>query len=137
MLGHLGHCQAGLSTQPVLVSQYKTLPREKDVFTTNMHRVRTFVTSPLPLRLFHRNCLEAKHHVARVGRCPRTFATQAALEPFLNGSSSVYVEEMYLEWQKNPNNVHKVRPWLCEYSNSIPVLLSLTKFNEIFLMNLA
>ncbi|KAL5017841.1 hypothetical protein ScPMuIL_003563 [Solemya velum] len=71
-----------------------------------MHRVRTFVTSPLPLRLFHRNCLEVKH-VGKVGRYPRTFATQAALEPFLNGSSSVYVEEMYLEWQKNPSNVHK------------------------------
>lgn len=33
---------------------------------------------------------------------------KAAQEPFLNGSSSVYVEEMYRSWQKDPNSVHKV-----------------------------
>ncbi|KAL3877350.1 hypothetical protein ACJMK2_035073 [Sinanodonta woodiana] len=45
--------------------------------------------------------------VRRDGKAMRTFATQAAAEPFLNGSSSVYVEEMYLAWQKNPSSVHK------------------------------
>lgn len=38
----------------------------------------------------------------------RNYATQAAAEPFLSGSSSVYVEEMYSAWQKDPNCVHKV-----------------------------
>lgn len=33
---------------------------------------------------------------------------KAAQEPFLNGSSSVYVEEMYKSWEKDPNSVHKV-----------------------------
>ncbi|KAK7112604.1 2-oxoglutarate dehydrogenase complex component E1-like isoform X1 [Littorina saxatilis] len=42
------------------------------------------------------------------GRGPlRAFATQAAAEPFLSGSSSTYVEEMYLAWQRDPNSVHK------------------------------
>jgi len=31
----------------------------------------------------------------------------AAAEPFLNGSSSTYVEEMYESWQHDPNSVHK------------------------------
>lgn len=38
----------------------------------------------------------------------RTYAARAAKEPFLNGSSSVYVEEMYRSWVKDPSSVHKV-----------------------------
>lgn len=32
----------------------------------------------------------------------------AAAEPFLNGSSSIYIEEMYNAWQQDPSLVHKV-----------------------------
>lgn len=32
----------------------------------------------------------------------------AAAEPFLNGSSSVYVEEMYNSWIQDPKSVHAV-----------------------------
>lgn len=39
----------------------------------------------------------------------RQYMAKAAQEPFLNGSSSVYVEEMYKSWQQDPNSVHKVR----------------------------
>lgn len=38
----------------------------------------------------------------------RTYMTKTAHEPFLNGSSSVYVEEMYKAWLKDPESVHKV-----------------------------
>lgn len=31
-----------------------------------------------------------------------------AQEPFLNGSSSNYVEEMYLSWKEDPKSVHRV-----------------------------
>ncbi|XP_067937510.1 2-oxoglutarate dehydrogenase complex component E1-like [Watersipora subatra] len=31
----------------------------------------------------------------------------ASAEPFLNGSSSVYIEEMYDAWQQDPSSVHK------------------------------
>ncbi|ESO88984.1 hypothetical protein LOTGIDRAFT_209898, partial [Lottia gigantea] len=34
-------------------------------------------------------------------------ASLAAAEPFLSGTSSIYVEEMYSQWQKDPTSVHK------------------------------
>ncbi|GFS65743.1 2-oxoglutarate dehydrogenase, mitochondrial [Trichonephila inaurata madagascariensis] len=37
----------------------------------------------------------------------RTYITKTSKEPFLNGSSSTYVEEMYKAWLKNPESVHK------------------------------
>jgi len=37
----------------------------------------------------------------------RFYAAQVSAEPFLNGSSSTYVEEMYLAWQDDPSSVHK------------------------------
>ncbi|XP_074102450.1 oxoglutarate dehydrogenase Nc73EF isoform X5 [Cotesia typhae] len=36
----------------------------------------------------------------------RRFASKVATEPFLNGSSSSYVEEMYNAWLQDPNSVH-------------------------------
>lgn len=39
----------------------------------------------------------------------RQYIAKAAQEPFLNGSSSIYVEEMYKSWSQDPNSVHKVR----------------------------
>jgi hypothetical protein len=37
----------------------------------------------------------------------KNYSTGAA-EPFLNGSNSVYVEEMYNAWLQNPESVHAV-----------------------------
>ncbi|XP_066904254.1 2-oxoglutarate dehydrogenase complex component E1 isoform X3 [Halyomorpha halys] len=39
---------------------------------------------------------------------PRQYATASAVkeEPFLNGSSSNYIEDMYAAWQRDPNSVH-------------------------------
>ena len=49
----------------------------------------------------------------------RPIASQASAEPFLNGSSSIYVEEMYLAWQKDAASVHKVIfmvfKYICHY----------------------
>ena len=36
------------------------------------------------------------------------FSAPVAAEPFINGSSSTYVEEMYIAWQEDPKSVHKV-----------------------------
>lgn len=36
-----------------------------------------------------------------------SYATSASAEPFLNGSSSIYVEEMYNSWLEDPKSVHK------------------------------
>ncbi|KAK2146707.1 hypothetical protein NP493_3597g00002 [Ridgeia piscesae] len=38
----------------------------------------------------------------------RHYGSPAAAEPFLSGSSGVYVEEMYNSWLQNPASVHKV-----------------------------
>uniref|UniRef100_H3CJZ9 2-oxoglutarate dehydrogenase complex component E1 n=1 Tax=Tetraodon nigroviridis TaxID=99883 RepID=H3CJZ9_TETNG len=37
----------------------------------------------------------------------RCYSTPVASEPFLNGTSSNYVEEMYYAWLENPKSVHK------------------------------
>lgn len=73
-----------------------------------MFRLKTLWTKAGPgvtqgYKLAYRSC--SSHSGSRSGR---NYATQAAAEPFLNGSSSVYVEEMYSAWQKDPNSVHKV-----------------------------
>ena len=41
-------------------------------------------------------------------------AALVAQEPFLNGSSGNYVEEMYLSWKEDPRSVHRVG-WLSFY----------------------
>lgn len=38
----------------------------------------------------------------------RKYNSRAATEPFLNGSSSSYVEEMYNAWLQDPHSVHVV-----------------------------
>ena len=38
----------------------------------------------------------------------RHLNASVAAEPFLNGTSSNYVEEMYFSWLENPRSVHKV-----------------------------
>jgi 2-oxoglutarate dehydrogenase E1 component len=48
--------------------------------------------------------LNIRHYSAAAPPPP----TQVAAEPFLNGSSSVYVEEMYNSWLQDPKNVHAV-----------------------------
>ena len=40
--------------------------------------------------------------------CTRALSSTVNLEPFLNGSSGVYVEEMYEAWRNDPKSVHKV-----------------------------
>lgn len=39
----------------------------------------------------------------------RCYTAPVAAEPFLSGTSSNYVEEMYYAWLENPKSVHKVR----------------------------
>ena len=42
--------------------------------------------------------------LAGLTRC----SSSGAAEPFLSGSSGVYVEQMYEAWRENPSSVHKV-----------------------------
>lgn len=65
-----------------------------------MQRVRTFGTNFGPIWSLVN---KGKFGVV-LGRC---YMERTAQEPFLNGSSSVYVEEMYKSWIKDPKSVHK------------------------------
>ncbi|XP_043911554.1 2-oxoglutarate dehydrogenase-like, mitochondrial [Protopterus annectens] len=43
-------------------------------------------------------------------RCSwKRYTSSGSAEPFLSGSNSNYVEEMYFAWLENPNSVHKIR----------------------------
>lgn len=54
--------------------------------------------------------------LARASRLKkRTSSTTAGAEPFLSGSSGVYVEQMYEAWRKDPSSVHKVEGVLRGY----------------------
>lgn len=81
-----------------------------------MHKVKTLWTSAYPrvAAVYKHACRTCS---SQAGSGPkkdkRNYATLAAAEPFLSGSSSVYVEEMYSAWQKDPNSVHKVRNFCC------------------------
>ena len=39
---------------------------------------------------------------------PAATAAAVSAEPFINGSNSTYVEEMYVQWLRDPASVHAV-----------------------------
>lgn len=83
--------------------------------SSGMHRLRTTYARLRPLT--------AAPHTAKTLSQPRLFSVERGLrtlqparhlnssvtaEPFLNGTSSNYVEELYYAWLEDPKNVHKV-----------------------------
>ncbi|XP_016360795.1 2-oxoglutarate dehydrogenase, mitochondrial-like isoform X2 [Sinocyclocheilus anshuiensis] len=75
-----------------------------------MHRLRTCAARLRPITASQ----TAKNlSQQRPAATPRTFqpfrcyTAPVAAEPFLNGTSSNYVEEMYYAWLENPKSVHK------------------------------
>lgn len=60
----------------------------------------------------------------------RTYMTKTSKEPFLNGSSSTYVEEMYKAWLKNPESVHKVSCEVEIEQNNFSKKISVTFHSE-------
>ncbi|XP_065103586.1 oxoglutarate (alpha-ketoglutarate) dehydrogenase a (lipoamide) isoform X2 [Paramisgurnus dabryanus] len=75
-----------------------------------MHRLRTCAARLRPITASQNaKNLSQQRPVAK----PRTFqpfrcyTAPVAAEPFLNGTSSNYVEEMYYAWLENPKSVHK------------------------------
>nr|XP_020482944.1 2-oxoglutarate dehydrogenase, mitochondrial-like [Labrus bergylta] len=78
-----------------------------------MHRLRTTVSRLRPLTAAQTAQSWSQHRLLVTKRGLRTFQpvrhlkTSVASEPFLNGTSSNYVEEMYYAWLENPKNVHK------------------------------
>lgn len=50
-----------------------------------------------------------------VAKSARKYSNRVATEPFLNGSSSSYVEEMYNAWLQDPHSVHVVSNKFIKY----------------------
>lgn len=65
----------------------------------------------------------------RTSQPARHLNTPLASEPFLNGTSSNYVEEMYYTWLENPKSVHKVQ------MNLILCLMSLS-FLQLYMFKI-
>ncbi|XP_062310807.1 oxoglutarate (alpha-ketoglutarate) dehydrogenase a (lipoamide) isoform X2 [Osmerus eperlanus] len=75
-----------------------------------MHRLRTCAARLRPLTANQKaqNFSQQRPVAAQRTFQPiRCYTAPVAAEPFLNGTSSNYVEEMYLSWLENPKSVHK------------------------------
>ncbi|XP_023193934.1 2-oxoglutarate dehydrogenase, mitochondrial isoform X2 [Xiphophorus maculatus] len=78
-----------------------------------MHRLRTTFARLGPLAAAQtaqsapQSRLLALEGGARTFQPVRSLSASVAAEPFLNGTSSNYVEEMYYTWLEDPRNVHK------------------------------
>nr|XP_033502855.1 2-oxoglutarate dehydrogenase, mitochondrial isoform X1 [Epinephelus lanceolatus] len=78
-----------------------------------MHRLRTTFARLRPLTAAQTAQSQSQPRLLVIEGGLRTFKparcqnTSVAAEPFLNGTSSNYVEEMYYAWLENPRNVHK------------------------------
>jgi len=84
-----------------------------------MHRARNVITKLTPLVgseqfgswLLH----SSKPSRTVVVSTTRHYNAPVATEPFLNGSSSAYVEEMYNAWLADPKSVHVVSRFFVIY----------------------
>ncbi|XP_072122793.1 2-oxoglutarate dehydrogenase complex component E1 isoform X2 [Mobula birostris] len=74
-----------------------------------MYHLRTCAAKLRPLTV-SQNVKNLSHSGAAVSRTfqqGRFYTAPVAAEPFLSGTSSNYVEEMYFAWLENPQSVHK------------------------------
>ena len=54
------------------------------------------------------NMLRGLRHSVKKNVSSRFYATSSGAEPFINGTSGAYVEEMWESWKEDPTSVHKV-----------------------------
>ncbi|XP_064630056.1 2-oxoglutarate dehydrogenase complex component E1-like isoform X3 [Lineus longissimus] len=74
-----------------------------------MFRVKTFFRTSGPLACTLRTLLDRSVVASASGgyKPQRNYGSPVTAEPFLNGSSSTYMEEMYNSWLEDPKSVHK------------------------------
>uniref|UniRef100_A0A4W5RTR3 2-oxoglutarate dehydrogenase complex component E1 n=1 Tax=Hucho hucho TaxID=62062 RepID=A0A4W5RTR3_9TELE len=78
-----------------------------------MQRLRTTVARLRPITATQTAKSQSQARPTAVGGALRTFepmrsyTASVSAEPFLNGTSSNYVKEMYYAWLENPRSVHK------------------------------
>ena len=75
-----------------------------------MRKAAAFRPLVIRSRMFAASATAGSGSLPPTSTVRRGYMAKAAQEPFLNGSSSVYVEEMYRAWCQDPNSVHKVSP---------------------------
>ncbi|XP_030752283.1 2-oxoglutarate dehydrogenase, mitochondrial isoform X2 [Sitophilus oryzae] len=83
-----------------------------------MHRAKTLVTAisaGIPSQKFASWLIKNSPAVLQCSQC-RAYNVPAAAEPFLNGSSGQYVEDMYNAWLADPSSVHA--SWDAFFRNS-------------------
>jgi hypothetical protein len=90
----------------------------RNTSSINMHRVRTVLNNLVPLAPLIHNAagperfaswlLRSGSECAVMVSSTRHYNAPVQTEPFLNGSSSAYVEEMYNAWLADPKSVHVV-----------------------------
>ncbi|XP_070544231.1 2-oxoglutarate dehydrogenase complex component E1-like isoform X1 [Ptychodera flava] len=68
-----------------------------------MYRVKTFLQTLRPILANGRTTRTC----GALGVQNRQYVAPVATEPFLNGTSSMYVEQMYEQWLDDPSSVHK------------------------------
>lgn len=72
-----------------------------------MYRVKTLVAvARKPAACLSLKTIFSAQGLKHASRC--LYGTQVSAEPFMNGSSSTYIKEMYIAWQKDTESVHKV-----------------------------
>lgn len=93
-----------------LVLLHSSSRRESGRFA-DMHHLRTTFLRLRPLTTRQRAQNLSQPRLLVIEGALRTFQPARhmnASEPFLNGTSSNYLEEMYFAWLDDPKNVHKV-----------------------------
>lgn len=75
---------------------------------TTYARLRPLTAAPRTAKTFSRPRLLSVESGLRTLQPARHLNSSVTAEPFLNGTSSNYLEEMYYAWLEDPKNVHKV-----------------------------
>lgn len=105
------------------------------MFQVKMYKARTVFSTLAPLapRICgperYASWVVRSHPLTRTSQLiftepARKYNSRVATEPFLNGSTSSYVEEMYNAWLQDPNSVHVVSKYKCIFAQ---------RFKSIFL----
>lgn len=104
----------------VLVTRGTTVLNKKFFLLCSytMYKARSVVNNLVPFipnvagRERFASWLLSSHRSFSTSRIRVQTTNPVSAEPFLNGNSSTYVEEMYNAWLEDPKSVHKVS-WYC------------------------
>lgn len=105
-------CSASLFLHFHYIFTLHSSARRKSGHLQDMHHLRTTLLRLRPLTAAQAAQRLSQPRLSVIKEGSRAFQPSRqsnAPGPFLNGTSSNYVEEMYVAWQENPKSVHKVQ----------------------------